>query len=69
MELLVEKLFHSDLGTASDGPGGGDVNMAVGAGLRLNLPIGPIRAEYGYNLTRDYPEPSGTFHFAIGVNF
>lgn len=46
-----------------------DVELAAGLGLRLNLPIGPVRFEYGYNLTRDPGEPSGSFHFAIGASF
>ena len=50
---------HEDLGQA-------DVELATGLGIRLELPIGPIRFEYGYNLTRDPGEPAGTFHFAIG---
>ena len=49
--------------------GSGDVEVAVGLGLRLDLPIGPVRLEYGYNLTRDMAEPTGTLHFAIGVAF
>lgn len=43
-----------------------EVELATGLGFRLNLPIGPVRVEYGYNLTRDPGEPNGTFHFAIG---
>jgi len=46
-----------------------DVNFAAGLGLRLDLPIGPVRLEYGHNLTRDLGEPSGTFHFSIGMAF
>ncbi|MCX6876687.1 MAG: BamA/TamA family outer membrane protein [Verrucomicrobia bacterium] len=46
-----------------------DVELAVGLGLRLDLPIGPVRLEYGYNLTRDPGEPTGAFHFAIGAAF
>jgi len=46
-----------------------DVNYAAGLGFWLNLPIGPVRAEYGYNLNRRKGEPAGTFHFTIGVNF
>ncbi len=46
-----------------------DVELATGLGLRLDLPIGPVRAEYGYNLTRDRDEPVGTFHFAIGYAY
>lgn len=45
---------------------GAEVELATGIGVRLNLPIGPVRVEYGYNLTRDPGEPNGTFHFAIG---
>lgn len=46
-----------------------DVELAAGLGVRLDLPIGPVRAEYGYNLTRDRDEPVGTFHFAIGYAY
>ena len=47
----------------------GEIEMAVGLGLRLDLPVGPVRLEYGYNLTRDGDEPVGTIHFAIGAAF
>lgn len=53
---------HTDFGSA-------DLEVAAGLGLRFDLPIGPVRLEYGHNLTRDRGEPSGTFHFAIGVAF
>jgi outer membrane protein assembly complex protein YaeT len=46
-----------------------DVELATGLGVRLDLPIGPVRLEYGYNLTRDEGEPAGTFHFAIGYAY
>ena len=46
-----------------------DIEVAVGLGLRLALPIGPVRLEYGYNLTRDPGEPVGTIHFAIGFAY
>jgi outer membrane protein insertion porin family len=46
-----------------------EIELALGLGLRLNLPIGPVRLEYGYNLTRDSGEPAGTVHFAIGAAF
>lgn len=45
------------------------LELAAGLGIRLDLPIGPVRFEYGYNLTRDPGEPTGTFHFAIGATF
>lgn len=46
-----------------------DVELAAGLGLRLDLPVGPVRLEYGHNLTQDKGEPSGTWHFAIGIAF
>ena len=46
-----------------------NIDLAVGFGLRLDSPVGPIRVEYGYNLTRAPDEPVGTIHFAIGVAF
>jgi outer membrane protein assembly factor BamA len=61
-----------DAGTLSrsyDQLGSSDIELAIGLGLRLNLPIGPIRLEYGYNLTQDSGEPTGTLHFAIGITF
>jgi len=53
---------YPDLGTAS-------VEVALGLGLRLDLPVGPVRLEYGHNMTQDAGEPSGTWHFAIGITF
>jgi len=61
-----------DAGTLArdfDALGSAEIEMAVGLGLRLDLPIGPIRLEYGHNLTQDAGEPSGTLHFAIGAAF
>ncbi len=49
--------------------GSSETELAVGLGLRLDLPVGPIRLEYGYNLTRDTGEPVGTIQFAIGMTF
>lgn len=49
--------------------GSNDIELAVGLGIRFDLPIGPVRLEYGYNLTRDPGDPQGTFHFAIGSAF
>jgi outer membrane protein assembly factor BamA len=47
----------------------GGLELAAGLGLRLDLPIGPVRLEYGHNLTQNAGEPSGTWHFAIGATF
>lgn len=46
-----------------------DPEVAVGLGLRINLPIGPARLEYGHNLTQNVRDPSGIWHFAIGATF
>lgn len=46
-----------------------EVECALGVGLRLHLPIGPVRIEYGHNLTHEPGEPNGTVHFAIGHAF
>jgi len=68
----LQAVVFSDVGTLSrtfDGFGMDNVELALGAGLRLDLPIGPIRLEYGRNMTRDPGEPGGAFHFVIGVSF
>lgn len=57
------------LSQAYDDIGSAKINIATGLGVRLDLPIGPVRFEYGFNLTRDSGEPSGTFHFAIGTAY
>lgn len=49
--------------------GDSEIELAAGLGLRLDLPIGPVRLEYGHSLTQDKGEPSGAFHFAIGTSF
>lgn len=51
------------------GLGSASPDVAAGLGLRFDLPVGPVRLEYGHNLTRDSGEPSGAWHFAIGVAF
>lgn len=68
----VKGVLFVDTGSLSrsyDEIGSAKVNVAAGLGLRLDLPIGPVRLEYGYNLTQDPGEPIGTFHFAIGTAF
>ena len=46
-----------------------DLHYALGAGLRYDLPTGPIRIDYGWNMNRGAREPSGTLHISIGVAF
>jgi outer membrane protein insertion porin family len=50
--------------------GTGDVNSDVGIGIRLDLPIGPVRIDYGYPLQKDgFSSKSGQFNFNIGYQF
>ena len=46
-----------------------NASHALGLGVRIDLPIGPIRLEYGRNMNRKSREPSGAFHFSIGASF
>ncbi len=46
-----------------------DMHYAAGLGLRYDLPVGPLRLDYGYNLNRQKGEPSGAFHIAFGFAF
>lgn len=65
----VAFLDAGSLSREFDGIANSEVEVAAGLGVRLDLPIGPVRLEYGYNLTRDQKEPTGTLHFAIGVAY
>jgi outer membrane protein assembly factor BamA len=39
----------------------------VGAGVRVQTPVGPLVFDYGVNVTRRSYEDFGAFHFAIGL--
>ncbi len=41
----------------------------LGAGIRINLPIGPMRLDYGYPLLRDGYHGGGHFNFSVGYQF
>ena len=62
-------------GANDDGDGGkakksGGVNSDIGIGLRLDLPIGPVRIDYGIPLQSDeWNDSSGKFNFNIGYQF
>ncbi len=49
----------------------GDYNVGVGSGVRLMLPIGGIRLDYGFPVVRDQDHLSsgGRLHFDFGFNF
>jgi len=41
----------------------------IGIGLRLDLPIGPIRIDYGIPIQKDPYGGSGKFNFNVGYQF
>jgi outer membrane protein insertion porin family len=41
----------------------------IGIGLRLDLPIGPLRLDYGYPVQRDGYHGGGRFNFNVGYQF
>lgn len=45
------------------------MHYAGGLGLRYELPIGPLRVDYGYNLNREEGEPQGALHIGFGFAF
>jgi outer membrane protein assembly factor BamA len=53
---------------ASDA-GFSDMRYAVGLGLRYQLPIGPLRIDYGVNPNPKDDEAFGAFHFSFGFAF
>jgi len=47
-----------------------DLKSDAGLGLRLNLPIGPLRLDYGYPIMTDKQTGRvGKFQFSVGSQF
>lgn len=67
----IQAVIFTDIGSLSEDEQFemSDPEVALGVGLRLDLPVGPVRLEYGRNMTKDRGETSGTFHFSIGIAF
>ncbi|MEK8022930.1 MAG: outer membrane protein assembly factor BamA, partial [Candidatus Hydrogenedentota bacterium] len=67
----VSMAFFYDIGGVYDGEyeiGIKDLVSGVGAGVRFNSPLGPIRLDYGVGL--DFPNQNrGQLHFSIGQAF
>lgn len=49
--------------------GFGTTGYAVGLGLRYDLPIGPVRIDYGVNPVRGENQPFGALHVSFGFAF
>lgn len=65
--------FFGDVGTISGATGAfvgnGDIYSDIGIGLRLFLPIGPIRVDYAVPVDKDQFSGSGRFQFNMGYKF
>lgn len=71
MEKLRGAVFY-DLGmvSADSYDFGGDWNSNVGIGVRLFLPIGPIRVDFGIPVQSDeFNDSGGKFNFNVGYKF
>lgn len=72
---LIEKargaLFYDTGFVNSDAYDFGTEHLAsdIGFGLRLDLPIGPLRVDYGIPLQKDGRHGSGKFNFNVGYQF
>ena len=49
--------------------GFGETGYAIGPGLLYQLPIGPIRIDYGFNPFRQANQPFGAVHLSFGFAF
>lgn len=58
-----------NLKSRADDFGISDLRYAFGAGVRYNLPFGPIRLDYGLNPSPRADEDRGAFHLSVGVAF
>jgi outer membrane protein insertion porin family len=68
----LDLALFSDFGNLWTDPGyilqhGIAVRADVGAGVRVETPVGPLVFDYGFNVTRKSYEDLGAFHFAIGL--
>jgi outer membrane protein insertion porin family len=71
MEKVRGAVFY-DLGAVSTDAYdiGGEVNSNVGIGLRLYLPIGPVRVDFGIPVQSDeFNDSGGKFNFNLGYKF
>ena len=48
---------------------GSSFKSAVGVGVRVNTPLGPVKVDYGYGLDYEPGEKKGRFHFSMSRGF
>ncbi|OAI42523.1 hypothetical protein AYO41_04145 [Verrucomicrobia bacterium SCGC AG-212-E04] len=58
-----------DVGNLTRSLGFQNLRTGVGAGLRYNLPIGPLRVDYGLNPSPKPGESRGALHISFGIAF
>jgi len=58
-----------DVGNLTPSLGFKDLRSGVGAGVRYNLPIGPLRIDYGVNPSPKPGESRGALHISFGIAF
>jgi outer membrane protein assembly complex protein YaeT len=58
-----------NVGSRVEAYGLSNLRPAIGAGIRLELPIGPVRVDYGYNPDREPGERRDAFHVSVGLPF
>jgi outer membrane protein insertion porin family len=55
---------------STKGRSSGGFNQDIGVGVRLDLPIGPLRLDYGFPIQEDsFSSKSGQFQFSVGYQF
>ena len=65
----IKAAVFLDAGSLGRSTGFGKMRYSVGAGLRYDLPIGPVRLDYGWNPAPQEHESSGAVHFTLGFAF
>ena len=71
IEHIRGAIFY-DIGLLNSDPHGfwdEHVGSDVGFGLRLDLPIGPLRIDYGIPIQKDGNSSDGKFNFNVGYQF
>ncbi len=66
---IIHGVMFLDAGSLRNGLDSVDPRLSAGGGIRLHTPVGPIRAEYGYQLKKNPPLSRGEFIVSLGFPF